>query len=163
MIPVFFKSLRIGYDESQLKTWPYIFSERLTLLHFLQIHQMLLCCASSEFAAALLSHGKGVAFHIQPSTGTLKAFQQLSIEITAYNNMWGEYQDDLVCKVREASVLSEVFLWQILHQWFFPASCLLKALLQFVRACVRIQGRYCYATASKPCVRNNRSLLQCMI
>ncbi|NXF86071.1 DLEC1 protein, partial [Eubucco bourcierii] len=55
--------------------------------------------AQSEFAAALLSHGKGVAFHIQPSTGTLKAFQQLIVEITAYNNMWGEYQDDLVCKV----------------------------------------------------------------
>ncbi|NWS56289.1 DLEC1 protein, partial [Chunga burmeisteri] len=55
--------------------------------------------AQSEFAAAVLSHGKGVAFHIQPSTGTLKAFQQLIIEITAYNNMWGEYQDDLVCKV----------------------------------------------------------------
>ncbi|NXN13017.1 DLEC1 protein, partial [Indicator maculatus] len=55
--------------------------------------------AQSEFAAALLSHGKGVAFHIQPSTGTLKAFQQLIIEITAYNNMWGEYQDDLVCQV----------------------------------------------------------------
>ncbi|KFZ54837.1 Deleted in lung and esophageal cancer protein 1, partial [Podiceps cristatus] len=52
-----------------------------------------------EFAATVLSHRKGVAFHIQPSTGTLKAFQQLIIEITAYNNMWGEYQDDLVCKV----------------------------------------------------------------
>ncbi|NXL85041.1 DLEC1 protein, partial [Alectura lathami] len=55
--------------------------------------------AQSEFAAAVLSHGKGVAFHIQPSSGTLKAFQQLIIEITAYNNMWGEYRDDLVCKV----------------------------------------------------------------
>ncbi|NWH19661.1 DLEC1 protein, partial [Grus americana] len=55
--------------------------------------------AQSEFAAAVLSHGKGVAFHIQPSTGTLKAFQQLTIEITAYNNMWGEYRDDLLCKV----------------------------------------------------------------
>ncbi|NXX58053.1 DLEC1 protein, partial [Scopus umbretta] len=55
--------------------------------------------ARSEFAAAVLSHGKGVAFHIQPSTGTLKAFQQLIVEITAYNNMWGEYQDDLVCMV----------------------------------------------------------------
>ncbi|NXG63044.1 DLEC1 protein, partial [Hemiprocne comata] len=53
----------------------------------------------SEFAAAVLSHGKGVAFCVQPSTGTLKAFQQLIIEITAYNNMWGEYWDDLVCKV----------------------------------------------------------------
>ncbi|NWH52165.1 DLEC1 protein, partial [Fregata magnificens] len=55
--------------------------------------------ARSEFAAAVLSHGKGVAFHIKPSTGTLKAFQQLIVEITAYNNMWGEYRDDLVCKV----------------------------------------------------------------
>ncbi|NWU53926.1 DLEC1 protein, partial [Dromas ardeola] len=71
----------------------------LTLFHFLKIHQMLLRYAPSEFAAAVLSHGKGVAFHIQPSTGTLKAFQQLIIEITAYNDMWGEYRDDLVCKV----------------------------------------------------------------
>ncbi|NXC46130.1 DLEC1 protein, partial [Penelope pileata] len=55
--------------------------------------------AQSAFAAAVLSHGKGVAFHIQPSSGTLTAFQQLIIEITAYNNMWGEYRDDLVCKV----------------------------------------------------------------
>ncbi|XP_068790252.1 deleted in lung and esophageal cancer protein 1 isoform X2 [Struthio camelus] len=55
--------------------------------------------AQSVFAAAVLSHGKGVAFHIQPSTGTLKAFQQLIIEITAYNNMWGEYRDELICKV----------------------------------------------------------------
>ncbi|KAF4800195.1 Deleted in lung and esophageal cancer protein 1 [Turdus rufiventris] len=53
----------------------------------------------SEFTAALLSQGKGAAFYIQPSTGTLEAFQQLTIEITAYNNMWGEYQDNLVCKV----------------------------------------------------------------
>ncbi|NXY45957.1 DLEC1 protein, partial [Ceuthmochares aereus] len=55
--------------------------------------------AQSDFTAAVLSHGKGVAFHIQPSTGTLKAFQKLIVEITAYNNMWGEYQDDLLCKV----------------------------------------------------------------
>ncbi|NXT57877.1 DLEC1 protein, partial [Pluvianellus socialis] len=71
----------------------------LILFHFLKIHQVLLCYTPSEFAAAVLSHGKGVAFHIQPSTGTLKAFQQLTVEITAYNNMWGEYRDDLVCKV----------------------------------------------------------------
>ncbi|XP_071661472.1 deleted in lung and esophageal cancer protein 1 isoform X5 [Patagioenas fasciata] len=55
--------------------------------------------AQSEFAAAVLSHGKGAAFHVQPSMGTLKAFQQLIVEITAYNNMWGEYQDHLVCMV----------------------------------------------------------------
>ncbi|XP_005040593.1 PREDICTED: deleted in lung and esophageal cancer protein 1 [Ficedula albicollis] len=53
----------------------------------------------SAFTAALLSQGKGAAFYIQPSTGILEAFQQLTIEISAYNNMWGEYQDNLVCKV----------------------------------------------------------------
>ncbi|NXQ58089.1 DLEC1 protein, partial [Anthoscopus minutus] len=52
-----------------------------------------------DFAAVLLSQGKGAAFYIQPSTGILEAFQQLTIEIAAYNNMWGEYQDNLVCKV----------------------------------------------------------------
>ncbi|NXL51675.1 DLEC1 protein, partial [Podilymbus podiceps] len=91
-----------GYSltsEQGISLWSCIFFERLTLFHFLKIQQMLLCCAPSEFAAAVLSHRKGVAFHIQPSAGTLKAFQQLIIEITAYNNMWGEYRDDLVCKV----------------------------------------------------------------
>ncbi|NXX24612.1 DLEC1 protein, partial [Nicator chloris] len=83
----------------QLKPWSYVFFERLTLFHVLKIHEMLLCFVPSEFAAALLSKGKGATFYIQPSTGTLEAFQQLTIEIAAYNNMWGEYQDNLVCKV----------------------------------------------------------------
>ncbi|KYO47006.1 deleted in lung and esophageal cancer protein 1 isoform B [Alligator mississippiensis] len=55
--------------------------------------------AQSALVAALLSHGRGAAFHAQPSTGTMKAFQRLVIEITAYNNMWGEYHDDLICVV----------------------------------------------------------------
>uniref|UniRef100_A0A8C0GUZ5 DLEC1 cilia and flagella associated protein n=1 Tax=Chelonoidis abingdonii TaxID=106734 RepID=A0A8C0GUZ5_CHEAB len=55
--------------------------------------------AIRAFVLTLLSHGRGVAFHAQPSTGTLKAFKQLIIEITAYNNMWGEYHDDLICRV----------------------------------------------------------------
>lgn len=105
---------------------------------------MLLCCAPSEFAAALLSEGKGAAFYIQPSTGTLEAFQQLTIEITAYNNMWGEYQDNLVCKVGGASVLP----WQILHQLYFPDAFLLEILFQFFRTSVKIQGQSCYTTTS---------------
>nr|XP_056713113.1 deleted in lung and esophageal cancer protein 1 [Euleptes europaea] len=56
----------------------------------------------SAFRAALLSHGKGVAFHVHPSAGTLKAFQEFAVEITAYNDMWGEYQDDLICKVGDS-------------------------------------------------------------
>lgn len=125
-----------------------MFFERLTLFHFLRIHQMPLCCALSEFAAAVLSHGRGAAFHVQPSTGTLKAFQQLIIEITAYNNMWGEYQDHLVCMVGGASVPSEVLLWQILRQSYFPDSFLLKIHFQFVWTSVKIQGRYCSIATS---------------
>ncbi|XP_043923496.1 deleted in lung and esophageal cancer protein 1 [Protopterus annectens] len=47
----------------------------------------------------LLSHGKGATFCIQTSSGTLSAFQEQVIEMTAYNNMWGEYSDHLICKV----------------------------------------------------------------
>uniref|UniRef100_A0A8D2LHT7 DLEC1 cilia and flagella associated protein n=1 Tax=Varanus komodoensis TaxID=61221 RepID=A0A8D2LHT7_VARKO len=53
----------------------------------------------SAFRAAMLAHGKGAAFHVHPSEGTLKAFQELIVEITAYNNMWGHYQDHLACTV----------------------------------------------------------------
>ncbi|KAH0627637.1 hypothetical protein JD844_003651 [Phrynosoma platyrhinos] len=56
----------------------------------------------SAFRAAMLSHGKGVTFHVHPSSGTLKAFEELSVEITAYNNMWGHYEDILICKVGES-------------------------------------------------------------
>uniref|UniRef100_A0A8D2N5X9 HYDIN/VesB/CFA65-like Ig-like domain-containing protein n=1 Tax=Zonotrichia albicollis TaxID=44394 RepID=A0A8D2N5X9_ZONAL len=81
------------------------FSACLATKTMVLIHEMLLCSAPSEFTAALLSQGKGAAFHIQPSSGTLEAFQQLTIEIAAYNNMWGEYQDNLVCKVGGVLVL----------------------------------------------------------
>lgn len=61
------------------------------------------CCLSFSpfpaFRAAMLSHGKGAAFHVHPSDGTLNAFQELTVVITAYNNMWGHYKDVLVCKV----------------------------------------------------------------
>ncbi|XP_062982585.1 deleted in lung and esophageal cancer protein 1 [Elgaria multicarinata webbii] len=56
----------------------------------------------SAFRAAMLAHGKGATFHVHPSVGTLKAFQELTVEVTAYNNMWGHYQDSLTCKVGES-------------------------------------------------------------
>lgn len=79
--------------------WPCIFFEGQSLFCFLKILQTTAFCALSALVAALLSHGRGAAFHAQPSTGTMKAFQRLVIEITAYNNMWGEYHDDLICVV----------------------------------------------------------------
>lgn len=49
---------------------------------------------------SMLSHGKGAAFFPHISQGTLGAHQQLSIDITGYANMWGEYWDNLICTVR---------------------------------------------------------------
>ncbi|XP_041098949.1 deleted in lung and esophageal cancer protein 1-like [Polyodon spathula] len=54
-----------------------------------------------ELEAALLSHGKGAVFFIEPSTGTLGPFQKQTIEITAIANMWGEYWDNLICRAGE--------------------------------------------------------------
>ncbi|XP_043857871.1 deleted in lung and esophageal cancer protein 1 [Dromiciops gliroides] len=49
----------------------------------------------------LLSKGKGAAFFLHISQGTLDAFQKLTIDITACSNMWGDYQDELICKVED--------------------------------------------------------------
>ncbi|XP_072009945.1 deleted in lung and esophageal cancer protein 1 isoform X1 [Engystomops pustulosus] len=59
--------------------------------------------ADADFRTSVLSDGKGAAFIPQPSTGTLGPFQQLSINVTAYNNMWGEYTDLLLCTVGDLS------------------------------------------------------------
>uniref|UniRef100_H3B754 DLEC1 cilia and flagella associated protein n=1 Tax=Latimeria chalumnae TaxID=7897 RepID=H3B754_LATCH len=55
----------------------------------------------TDLAAALLSHGKGAAFLIHPSSGILKPFHQEIIEITAFNNMWGCYHDELICMIED--------------------------------------------------------------
>ncbi|KAM3927972.1 deleted in lung and esophageal cancer protein 1 [Leptodactylus fuscus] len=55
--------------------------------------------SDADFRMSILADGKGAAFIPQPSTGTLGPFQQISIDVTAYNNMWGEYSDLLVCTV----------------------------------------------------------------
>ncbi|XP_068092036.1 deleted in lung and esophageal cancer protein 1 isoform X2 [Hyperolius riggenbachi] len=55
--------------------------------------------AEADIKASVLSDGKGAAFICHPSSGTLEPFQQMSIVVTAYNNMWGEYTDELVCTV----------------------------------------------------------------
>ncbi|XP_017573141.2 deleted in lung and esophageal cancer protein 1 isoform X1 [Pygocentrus nattereri] len=54
-----------------------------------------------EFVAGLLAHGKGAAFFVEPESGTLGPFESATINITAFSNMWGEYEDHLICKVGE--------------------------------------------------------------
>lgn len=56
--------------------------------------------SSPDFVESMLSHRKGAAFFPHISQGMLGAYQQLSIDITACANMWGEYWDELFCMVR---------------------------------------------------------------
>ncbi|KAK9953364.1 hypothetical protein ABG768_017362 [Culter alburnus] len=55
--------------------------------------------AYDEFVNCLLSHGKGAAFFVKPNSGMLGPFESQTINITAFTNMWGDYQDNLICKV----------------------------------------------------------------
>ncbi|KAG9476528.1 hypothetical protein GDO78_003199 [Eleutherodactylus coqui] len=57
----------------------------------------------ADFRASVLSDGKGAAFLPHPSAGTLGPFQQISIDVTAYNDMWGEYSDGILCTVGDLS------------------------------------------------------------
>ncbi|XP_013414779.1 deleted in lung and esophageal cancer protein 1 [Lingula anatina] len=61
--------------------------------------------AQAEFCQVMLRDGKGAAFSIQPSSGVLEPFSELMIEITAFNDMWGHYQDKLVCKVDKLDIV----------------------------------------------------------
>ncbi|XP_066498604.1 deleted in lung and esophageal cancer protein 1 isoform X3 [Hoplias malabaricus] len=54
-----------------------------------------------DFIKSLLSHGKGAAFCVEPESGTLGPFETAIINITAFSNMWGDYEDHLLCKVGE--------------------------------------------------------------
>lgn len=53
----------------------------------------------NDFVSSLLANGKGAAFFVMPDNGKLEAFQTLTVEVTAYTDMWGEYTDKLLCKV----------------------------------------------------------------
>ncbi|KAF7213824.1 deleted in lung and esophageal cancer protein 1 isoform X2 [Nothobranchius furzeri] len=55
--------------------------------------------AHEAFVSSLLTHGKGAAFHVLPDSGLLGPFETRTVEVTAYTDMWGEYKDNLVCKV----------------------------------------------------------------
>ncbi|XP_071270154.1 deleted in lung and esophageal cancer protein 1 [Salvelinus alpinus] len=55
--------------------------------------------AQEGFVSGLLAHGKGAAFFVQPDCGILGAFETQTIDITSFTNMWGEYRDQLICKV----------------------------------------------------------------
>uniref|UniRef100_A0A3Q2G6I4 Deleted in lung and esophageal cancer protein 1 Ig-like domain-containing protein n=1 Tax=Cyprinodon variegatus TaxID=28743 RepID=A0A3Q2G6I4_CYPVA len=61
-----------------------------TPLHFAKL---------KKFVSGLLAHGKGAAFLVSPDSGQLGPFETKTVDVTAYSDMWGEYRDQLICKV----------------------------------------------------------------
>ncbi|XP_026105876.1 deleted in lung and esophageal cancer protein 1-like isoform X2 [Carassius auratus] len=84
-----------GYCPSQLDENSERSSAPLHSIHAKKLQQK----AYDEFVNCLLSHGRGAAFFIEPNSGMLGSFETQTINITAFTNMWGDYQDNLICKV----------------------------------------------------------------
>ena len=55
--------------------------------------------SSIELITQLLADGRGACFTIEPAECPLLAFESRKIIITAYSDMWGQYTDQLICKV----------------------------------------------------------------
>ncbi|XP_033106181.1 deleted in lung and esophageal cancer protein 1-like [Anneissia japonica] len=53
----------------------------------------------ADFSKAVLHDGRGLAFVVHPSSGVLGPFAELNVEVSVYADMWGQYSDDLICKV----------------------------------------------------------------
>ncbi|RDD40948.1 Deleted in lung and esophageal cancer protein 1 [Trichoplax sp. H2] len=56
--------------------------------------------AHAAYSAAILGEGRGTAFEILPSSGILDAFETKIITITAFTDMWGDYEDNLICSIK---------------------------------------------------------------
>ena len=55
----------------------------------------------TDYASTLLCEGRGACFVVSPANGNLAPFSTASVKVTAYSNMWGEYSDQLICKVSQ--------------------------------------------------------------
>uniref|UniRef100_H2M1B4 DLEC1 cilia and flagella associated protein n=1 Tax=Oryzias latipes TaxID=8090 RepID=H2M1B4_ORYLA len=51
------------------------------------------------FVSQLLADGRGAAFRVVPDSGLLGPFETQTVAVTAVTDMWGEYSDNLICKV----------------------------------------------------------------
>eukprot|EP00058_Branchiostoma_floridae_P005200 XP_002590688.1 hypothetical protein BRAFLDRAFT_89490 [Branchiostoma floridae] len=59
-----------------------------------------------DFSQALLRDGKGAAFLVHPAAGVLMPFHTVTVEIASYSDIWGEYRDQLICKVKDLAPVS---------------------------------------------------------
>lgn len=57
------------------------------------------CVSLADLMSRLLANRKGAAFFVTPHAGTLGPLERLTVNVTAYVEMWGKYTDNLLCKV----------------------------------------------------------------
>ena len=57
--------------------------------------------AYEDLCESMLKHGRGIAIQATPETGMLAPYAELCVELTAYNDMWGTYEDVVVVVVGE--------------------------------------------------------------
>lgn len=62
-------------------------------------HEFILFSAAIDYASSLLCDGHGACFVVSPPSAPLPPFSTTTITIIAYSNMWGQYSDQLLCKV----------------------------------------------------------------
>ncbi|XP_052246606.1 deleted in lung and esophageal cancer protein 1-like isoform X3 [Dreissena polymorpha] len=55
--------------------------------------------AQADLSSAMLCQGNGAAFVSVPNSGRLPPFGEVMTEITAYADMWGQYNDTMILKV----------------------------------------------------------------
>ena len=53
----------------------------------------------TDLCKTMLREGKGTAFALSPASGVLEPFCDQVVEVTAFSDMWGEYNDNVICKV----------------------------------------------------------------
>ena len=65
---------------------------------------LLLC---TDYSSLLLREGRGCCFVVEPPSTSLPPFTPVTLTLTAHSDMWGEYTDQLICKV----CVSALSLW----------------------------------------------------
>ena len=64
----------------------------------------------SDLAKTMLQGGQGAAFSLSPASGVLEPFGEQVIEIHGYSDMWGQYNDTLICKVSSGFVVLTLYM-----------------------------------------------------
>ena len=71
--------------------------------------------AYEDLCRAMLQHGRGVAVQAAPETGLLDAYAEMCVELTAYNDMWGSYEDVVVVVVGKSFGVTCTLRFHSLH------------------------------------------------